>query len=106
MPDKEQAFWQLIEYHARRIVSEDDPLRCLENLIDDVYWDYDFYIATKTNIGDSHDIERLIGLYCELEDVLEHSAEKSFNEKYGERLVELKSNVRSEAQRWLAAHLD
>ena len=105
-PDKEQAFWQLIEYHARQIVSEDDPLRCLENLIDDVYWDFDFYNAAKNSIGDSHDIERLIGIYCELEDVLEHSTEKNFYEKYGETLVELKNNVRSEAQRWLAAHLD
>lgn len=105
-PDKEQAVWQLIRYHSRRIVSENDSLKCLEQLIADVYWDYDFHAVTKKYLGDSHDIERIVGLYWELDDVLEHSAEKNFNEIYGDTLVELKNHAQSEALRWLAAHPD
>jgi len=72
VPTKDQAVWQLIAHHVLRITSEAvAPLAGLQDLISEVYHDYDFYTSTRKYIGDSHGIEHLIGLYWEHSDMLE-----------------------------------
>jgi hypothetical protein len=66
IPIKDDAVGQLIGYHVDRIASGNgDPIKELEELISDVYWDYDFHPHTKKYVGDSHGIEHLVGLYWE-----------------------------------------
>jgi hypothetical protein len=69
IPTIDDAVWQLIAHHVNRIASgEADPIEELQELISDVYWDYDFHPHTKKYKGDSHGIEYLVGLYWEYEE--------------------------------------
>jgi hypothetical protein len=106
LPSREEAVWQLIEYHVRQIASGAcDPYEGLAKLISEVYWDYDFHTPTKQFLGDSHGIDQLIGLYWGADDLEDRPSEVSLNNKYGaEAWSELKREIGLEAERWLAAN--
>jgi len=105
LPDKEQAVWQLIEHHLGVVESgAATPLKALEQLIADVYWDYDFHTPTKKFLGDSHGIEHLIGLYWAADDLRKKTEGNSFNGKYDEEAwSELNHQIIIESKRWLAS---
>jgi len=64
IPSTDDAVWYLIDYDTRRIVSGVvDPMEGLGQLINDVYWDYDFAGRTQQYLGDSHGLAKLIGLW-------------------------------------------
>ncbi len=85
VPSREQAVWQLLEFHLQRIASgADDPLDGLGKLMADVYWDYDFHTPTKEWLGDSHGIEQLIGLFWGADDLREEPEAVSWNGKLGD----------------------
>ena len=103
IPSKDQAVWQIIEYHVSRIATEvADTFEELNALIYDVYWDYDFHSQTKSYLGDSHGIEHLIGLYWEHDEIPEGSKE----------IGALKKKVISRSLEWMgrfanhAFHMD
>jgi hypothetical protein len=103
IPTKEKAVWQLITYHVARISSgQDEPLVGLQNLISDVYWDYDFGACTKEVLGDSHGIEQLVGLYWGYDDIMERPQEVSLNGKYGDEAIsETKKQIVKAAEAWI-----
>lgn len=81
VPTKDQAVWKLIAYHVSRIASgAADPISELQELISDVYWDYDFHTPTREYLGDSHGIQYLIGLYWEYDDMSERDRDASRDE--------------------------
>lgn len=104
LPDREQAVWQLIEFHLQRIAyGAENPLEELGKLIADVYWNYDFHTPMKKYLGDSHGIEALIGLYWGADELTERPKDISFNGKYGEvAWSELKREIVIESKKWLA----
>ena len=106
LPDKEQAVWNLIEFHLREIALEaSDSLEELAKLIADVYWDYDFHTPTQKYLGDSHGVEKLFGLYWAADDLRDSPEDISFDGKFGEEaLSELKTQIVVEAKHWLAAN--
>jgi len=64
IPSTDEAVWYLIDYDTRRIAAGHvDPMDGLGQLINDVYWDYDFQGRTKQYLGDSHGLSKLIGLW-------------------------------------------
>lgn len=103
VPDKEQAVWQLLEFHLQGIASgDDDALVRLDQMMADVYWDYDFFGSSKKRRGDSHGIEHLIGLFWEADDLREDPENVSWNGKLGEDAwLELKRQIVVEAEKWL-----
>jgi hypothetical protein len=102
LPDSEAAIWLLIEYRTRRMASGDaDAVEELCRLIEDVYYAYDFHSPTRRFLGDSHDIERLIGLYWGSEELRKGPGESPASD---EALVALNWDIRAEAGRWLAKH--
>jgi len=72
IPNEEEATWILIKNYISEIVVDksSDPLRCLDSLIQNIYWHYDFHSVAKKYVGDSHGIEKLIGIYFEIDDLL------------------------------------
>lgn len=105
IPDKEQAVWNLIEFHLGEIALEtSDALDELKELIADVYWDYDFHTPTQEYLGDSHGIENLVGLFWAADDLRESPGDMSFDGKFGdEASSELKQKIVVEAKLWLSA---
>lgn len=106
LPDRETAVGQLIAYRVRRMAEgEMDALMELWLLIEDVYYQYDFHASVTGFLGDSHDIERLAGIYWGNEDLIAGSLDAlsagSDNEK---ARVVLANQVRAEAHRWLEKH--
>ena len=103
LPTRDEAVWQLIEYHLRQITSGTvDAFDGLSQLITDVYWDYDFHTPAKKFFGDSHDIANLVGLYWGADDLRGRPNEVSLNGKYGaEAWSELGREIRAEAERWV-----
>lgn len=102
IPNSEQAVWDLIAYHALAIAEgKIDPLKGLNSMIRDVYWNYDFSNSTREYLGDSHGIEQLIGYYWGYEDLVERPTEVSGNGQYGDdAIVELKKEIKREALQW------
>jgi hypothetical protein len=70
VPDAELAVWQIIDHHTMRIASrQDDPWKALQHLIEDlngIY--YDFQSIAVRYFGDSHGIERLVGIHWSLDE--------------------------------------
>lgn len=109
VPNKEQAVWQLLEFHLKGIASgANDPLDGLQQMMADVYWDYDFHTPTKKWLGDSHGIEHLIGIFWDADDLREGPEVISWNGKQGAAAVwpELKRQIVVEAEKWLVARRD
>jgi hypothetical protein len=102
LPNRETAVWQLIEYRARRMASEEmDAVGELSLLIEDVCYLYDFHASADGLLGESHDIGRLIGLYWGSEELREGSRESPVDD---DALIVLNCDIRAEARRWLAKH--
>ncbi|MGJ7527723.1 hypothetical protein [Variovorax sp. GB1P17] len=102
LPNREAAVWLLIEYRALRMASEHfDAVEELSLLIEDVYYSYDFHAPAGGFLGDSHDIEKLIGIYWGSEALREGSGDSPLD---GEALIALNCDIRAEARRWLAKH--
>lgn len=103
VPDQHTAVLQLIEHHLRNAVRPGaDPLEHLARLIDEVYHQYDFASVTREFLGDSHGIERLIGLHWGIDDMRERP-EISCNGKTGdEAWPEVRQLIAVEAERWLS----
>lgn len=101
--DREQALWLILKRYISHIVNgEIDPLEGVKQIIEDVYWSYDFDSKTKEFVGDSHSIEHLIGLYWGYEDMIEEPDDVSYKDQYGEAgIVELKKDILILAKQWL-----
>jgi hypothetical protein len=104
VPGREEAIWQLIEYHMRKISSGAvDPVEGLNRWYFDVYPCYDFHARTTKYLGDSHGIEGLLAWYWGADDLQRGPNEISVNGKYGDAAwVELRNEIRNEATQWLA----
>lgn len=103
VPSRDEAVWQLIEYHLNRVVSNQDRAwQELERLVTEVNREYDFHTPTRQYLGDSHGIELLLGLCWSADDIRERPNEVTVNGLFGDAAwVELNRLIVVEATRWL-----
>jgi hypothetical protein len=103
IPDYEKAVWDILRYHNLRIArAEVDPLEGTISMINGTYWHYDFHAKTKKYLGDSHGIEKFIGIYWGYDDLLAEPETISYKGKYGDEAIEeLKTLALSESRKWL-----
>jgi hypothetical protein len=99
LPSQEEAVVLLIQHHLELIASATvEPWQGLKNLISDVYWKYDFHSKTEHYLGDSHQIQHLIGIYWEIDDMIGASGKSAASfipdAQYAPAIV-------AEANRWL-----
>jgi hypothetical protein len=105
IPSKDEAVWNLIAHHIRKIADKEvPPTDGLTKLIEDVYWDYDFHSSARQYLGDSHGIHCLIGLFWEYDDICDCANEKYYGKPVTEMIEELKLAVIEEARRWRDIH--
>lgn len=104
--DKDEAIWVILAYHIKKMTNEkSDVFTELQKLIDDVYWNYDFYSKTKKFLGDSHDIQHLIGGYWEYDDIKERFGETICRKEDNiEEINNLKQETLKTAKQWLIKH--
>jgi hypothetical protein len=55
-------------------------------------------------VGDSHDIQHLVGLYWEIRDLAAHTTEVGFTDRYGPALEERRTEAIGRAKTWLTDH--
>jgi hypothetical protein len=104
VPEPELAVWHVIAHHMQRITAQDeDPWLVLRSLFSDIYWDCDFQSQTQENLGDSHGIERLIGIYWALDDEAEHSGVSIDAFTPGQQSLH---TIRQVAKDWVDTHGD
>ena len=102
----DDAIWDVLKYHISVLASNKvDPLIGLNELINEVHWNYDFYSKTKQYFGDSHGIDKLIGLYWGHDDLVSNPTVVSYAEKYGDEAIEqIKRDIVTEAKEWINCH--
>ena len=105
-PEYETSIWHLLYFHMRRIAQTlGDPLLPLNDLVNDVYYDYRFHEKRGNYLGESHGIHHLIGDYWLNDDLLDRENEIVYNGKTGaEILNEVRESTRRSASEWLDCH--
>lgn len=103
VPDRDRALWILLAHYIRRIAtSANDPFTPLNELINDLYWDYGFDQQPGSYLGESHGIHHLIGHYWLYDYMLDEPQAATYNGKSGtEAIDELKRVISGDAQLWL-----
>ncbi len=103
IPDRDTAVWGILKHHLEIIAHRaDDPLDRFRDLMEEVYYDYDFNAKTTEYIGDSHGIEHLIGYFYGYDDLMDRPQDVSCNGKYGDAAIaELKNEIVDAAKSWL-----
>jgi len=103
IPDRERAIWILLAHYIRRIAtSPNDPFTPLNELINDLYWDYGFDQQPGSCLGESHGIHHLIGHYWMHDYMLDEPQSATYNGKSGaEAIDELKRVISDDAQSWI-----
>lgn len=99
-PSRDEAFWQIIDYHTARISKQlCEPYEGLRAIIKEVYCQYNFP-ETEKHLGDSLGIERLIGTYWNIDDILARCAGVGVNAEDQRMIDDLKREILEEAQDW------
>jgi hypothetical protein len=104
VPGIEEATWILLRAHVQGIAARTtDPDQGLRDMLA-VFNAADLPGQSRDYVGDSHDLQALIGLYWEIDEVLARRSEVGFNRQYGASLDRLRQQVVDEATNWISRH--
>jgi hypothetical protein len=110
IPSLDEAIGKVSTAILRYIVDGSaDPQTDLQRLMDEIYWPH-LAVETKADkgqyIGESHNLQSLIGAYWSYDELLKRPAELSIDGKHGaEAIALLDERVRALAQDWLGKHV-
>jgi hypothetical protein len=102
VPNKEQAFDELLRFHLISIASGSrDPRAGLHDMMQEVYFPHIINEPVKKYVGDSRGLEHLISSYWSYDDLRERS-KVSFQGKHEQAAIQLfDEHVRQLAKDWL-----
>lgn len=104
VPEKEQAIWTALRHHMARLaqatVDSDAQHEVCE--IANVYFNTEMAGSSTRFAGDSHDIQRLYGIYWELSDLPDTFRLSPTSIPSAKR--DLLQEARQEATRWISEH--
>jgi uncharacterized protein (DUF433 family) len=100
---REDRCWMLLRYYIGQIANRHvSPHEGLAPLMNDVYFGFGLYEQSTNYVGDSHDIQELVGAYY---DLLERPHEVSYNGLYGRAAVDaFDASVVAQCVSWLDRH--
>jgi hypothetical protein len=102
VPSYEEAVWNILRRHISQIADgQTDALDGLKALIDEVYWSYDFHSKANQYLGDSHGIERLIGLYWEYDEFTPTGIDPEHHNHERRIIFAIEREVVAEAKKWV-----
>lgn len=101
LPDRDEATWRVIRSHVERIARQDVPPReAMSALLDEIELP-----SPEQFVGDSHDLQRLIGAHYGFDDLEERPGEVSCDGLYRSAAIQvLERHVIELARDWLATH--
>ncbi len=105
LPSKEEAIWIVLRHWLTEISQGRlDPMDGMARVISEVYDQANLHERTKNYVGDSHDLQGLIGNYIAVDDgdIARIASYGSHDET--ELLNETRTNMVRQAKEWLAKH--
>lgn len=88
--DEEEIIWYLLRYYIGEVAGGRlKPSEGVETLLKEVYYHFNLYERSVNYVGDSHNIERILGDYYAFDDV------------GPERYAEIEESILSECRKWL-----
>ena len=108
IPDAEAAIWALLRFCLGDIASGAVPPRAgLQRVMEDVYYAADLSERTDKYVGDSHELEKLIGYYYAYEDLEGRPTEVSCDGLYGQAAIDaLGRHIVESSRDWMRRHGD
>lgn len=105
-PSREEAVEILVRHHLTRIVEgRCCPVLGLQLLMNEVYWPEVSKFGSSVHVGDSHDLQGLIGCYWSYDDLFDSANAVGYAALYGvEAFRALGDQVRKVAAEWLTRH--
>lgn len=105
-PDLDAACWTVLRHHVGRIAEGSvPPLAGMRTILDEVVYPGDLHSRSRHVLGDSHDLERLIGNYWQADDVLSCGSQLSWDGLRGDAaLAAIEEDLRELARIWMAVH--
>jgi hypothetical protein len=106
LPDRDTATWHVIRHHVGRIARGETPPRTgIAAVIREVEQNPKSTLRCIRWVGDSHDLQNLIGAYYGFDDLEARPDEVSCEGKYGREAVEaLENHMIGLARKWIAEH--
>jgi hypothetical protein len=106
IPTREEAIIELLRFQLESIASGAiAPRKGLEAMMRESYFPYFAGEPSKKYVGDSRDLEHLIGAYWGYDDLVERPREVSWDGKYGaEAIASWEESVRQYARNWIQKH--
>jgi len=106
LPQKEDAIWTVLCFYIKSIAESSISARDgMSLIIDNVYYQCDLQNRVVKYVGDSHDIQALIGNYYSHNDLDERPDEVSFDGKYGKAAHDaLDEHIVDLAKTWVTKH--
>ena len=104
-PSKEEAIWIVLSHWLTEISKGRlDPIDGMARVMSEVYHPAKLYERTKNFVGDSHDLQSLIGNYYAVDDGdIARIAANGLHDE-AELLKETRMNMVRQAKEWLAKH--
>jgi len=104
LPDKDEAVWDLLRVYVAALADGSlDPERGLA-LIRGVHETANLHERDKVYVGDSYDLQELIGCYWQFDDIAVHRTEVGWADRYQNAVQQLQRATVSSAEAWLAKH--
>ena len=103
-PSTSTAVWILLRVQIRAIAEGSVAVEEGLQGVMGIFYSGDLHAQSREYVGDSHDIQRLVGLYWEIRDLEAHATEVDFTQRYGAALQERRTEAIGRANTWLADH--
>lgn len=106
LPSRSEAVELLVHYHASRIAAgECEPEEGLAQMMKDAYWPEVSKHGSSVYVGDSHDMQDLIGAYWSYDDLFESPDTVGYAGLYGDAAIRaFGDEVRRITADWLTRH--
>jgi hypothetical protein len=106
LPDRDTATWHLVRQHIGKIAcGETPPREGVAALVREVEQNSRSTLRSIRYVGDSHDLQDLIGAYYGLDDLGDRPNEVSYEGKYGQEAIQaLQHHMVDLAREWIAKH--
>ena len=100
IPSTDQAAWTLLEFHISAIAhGRLEPEEGMRLVIEEVFRPARLARSTRSRLGDSHDIDRLVALQDEYDDMRRYERR---NDTPDRRKVQVDAQVTLAAREWMA----
>ena len=106
LPSDDEAIWEVLKEYIKNIAeSIVSPREGMRRIVEEIVHPAHLHQKTTKYLGDSHDIEKLLGGYYAYDDLKERPMETSYKGKHGEEAIKAyDQRMINLAQEWIKKH--